>query len=104
MSSTTGNSSGSGPTIIVVNSVLAVIATLVVGLRFWSRRLTGARWGIDEYLVLASLLLQHGIYGLSNHAVLHGGLGRDINVVMAEDPGSMQVLLKVGINPSGPWN
>lgn len=95
---TVTNNANTGPVVIAINSVLAVIATFLIVLRFWSRRLTGAGWRIDDYLALAALLFQHAIYGLSNEAVIHGGLGRDMNIVLAETPNAVSYLLKVG-NP-----
>lgn len=88
--------SSSGPAVIIVNSVLAVIAAIAVGLRFWSRKLTGLGWATDDYFALIAFFLQTAIYGLSVHAVLYGGLGRDLTSVLADTPDATTVLLKVG--------
>lgn len=46
-----------GPAIIGTGVVFTVLAVVAVGLRFTSKRLTGAPHGLDDWLLLASLLV-----------------------------------------------
>ncbi|TDZ21564.1 Satratoxin biosynthesis SC1 cluster protein 4 [Colletotrichum orbiculare MAFF 240422] len=80
--------------IIIINVVLAVIATVTCGGRFWARKLTGMNWGLDDWLALASLVVNHAFCAITIQATIYGGLGRSIVVVMAEDPLQVVTFLK----------
>jgi len=43
-------------TIVVVSAVLGFLATIIVGLRFWSRHHKHTRSGIDDALILIALV------------------------------------------------
>ena len=81
--------------IIVINIILAVISTITCAGRFWARKLTGVGWGLDDWLALASLVMNHAVCAITIEATVNGGLGRSIVVVMAEDPMQVVTFLKV---------
>lgn len=81
--------------IIAINIILAVISTITCAGRFWARKLTGVGWGIDDWLALASLVVNHAFCAVTVEATLNGGLGRSIVVVMAEEPMQLVTFLKV---------
>lgn len=81
--------------IIAINVILAVISTITCAGRFWARKLTGVGWGLDDWLALASLVVNHAFCAVTIEATVSGGLGRSIVVVMAEDPLQLVTFLKV---------
>ncbi|TRX99024.1 hypothetical protein FHL15_000366 [Xylaria flabelliformis] len=72
--------------IYVVTLLLAFAATLSVSLRFWARRLMRLPWGIDDYLALIALLIQHGAEAGTIVCVELGGLGRDVRLFTIRNP------------------
>ena len=46
-----------GPAIIGTGVAFTILAVLAVGLRFTSKRITGVKYGVDDWLLLASLIL-----------------------------------------------
>ena len=46
-----------GPTIVVTGIVFTALAVVVVGLRFISKRITSAGFGVSDWLLLASLFI-----------------------------------------------
>lgn len=84
-----------GTAIIAINVILAVISTITCAGRFWARKLTGVGWALDDWLALASLVVNHGFCAVTIEATVGGGLGRSIVVVMAEDPMKLVTFLKV---------
>ncbi len=46
-----------GPAIIGTGVAFTILAVFAVGLRFTSKRITGVRYGLDDWLLLASLVL-----------------------------------------------
>lgn len=93
--STTGSGDHTDTAIIVINIILAVISTITCAGRFWARKLTGVGWGLDDWLALASLVVNHVFCAITIVATVNGGLGRSIVVVMAEDPMQLVTFLKV---------
>lgn len=81
--------------IIAINVTLAVISTFTCVGRFWARKLTGVGWGLDDWLALASLVVNHAFCGITIEATVNGGLGRSVVVVMVEDPMQLVTFLKV---------
>ncbi|KAI1074786.1 hypothetical protein F5B20DRAFT_562351 [Whalleya microplaca] len=79
---------------MVSGSILALIATSYVALRFWSRRLTGLSLGLDDYLVLAALVFHHACFASNIVYAEQGGVGGDIRLITMEDPGSIVILYK----------
>ena len=47
-----------GPTVIIVEAVLAGVAIVVVTMRLWSRLAITHNFGIDDWMLLASLVRQ----------------------------------------------
>ncbi|KAI0866577.1 hypothetical protein F4860DRAFT_145212 [Xylaria cubensis] len=72
--------------IYVVTLLLAFAATLAVSLRFWARRLMRLPWGIDDYLALIALLIQHGAEAGTIACVELGGLGQDVRLFTIRNP------------------
>ncbi|GJC94209.1 integral membrane protein [Colletotrichum higginsianum] len=94
MTTTTDTTSHTGIAIIAINVILAVIATITCVGRFWARKLTGVGWGLDDWLALISLIINHAFCATTIEATVHGGLGRSIVDVMAEDPNMLVIFLK----------
>lgn len=46
----------SGPTQVGTTTTLLVLATIFVGLRFWARWTIAARYGLDDWLIVAGLV------------------------------------------------
>ncbi|KAI0810059.1 hypothetical protein GGR55DRAFT_695856 [Xylaria sp. FL0064] len=86
--------SNSGPGIVISGSIVGFITTAVVALRFWARRLTRQELGLDDWLCLASLLFQHAVMASSAVGAINGGLGRDMRLVVSENPSSIAVLFQ----------
>jgi len=80
-------------------SILAVLATACVALRFWSKRLARTSWQLDDYLALLALGFHHALFASSIVSMVGGGLGRDIRLVAAEDPNAIVILFKVWPSP-----
>ncbi|KAK2036383.1 hypothetical protein LZ31DRAFT_636599 [Colletotrichum somersetense] len=91
---TTSTDSHVSAAIISINLILGAIATLTCIGRFWARKLTGLGWGLDDWLALASLVVNHGFCVTTIVATVDGGLGRSIIDVMAEDPAKLIIFLK----------
>ncbi|KAK1987631.1 hypothetical protein LZ30DRAFT_701494 [Colletotrichum cereale] len=91
---TTNDEPHTANAIIAINVILAVIATFTCIGRFWARKLTGLGWGLDDWLALASLVVNHAFCATTIVATIHGGLGRSIVEVMAEDPMKLIIFLK----------
>lgn len=92
---TTDSGDHTDTAIIAINIILAVISTITCAGRFWARKLTGVGWGLDDWLALASLVVNHAFCAITIEATVNGGLGRSILVVMAEDPMQLVTFLKV---------
>lgn len=91
---TTIDYSDDGPGMLIGGYILTVIATVFVGFRIWARRLTHMALGPDDYLILAALVMEHGIMAASTVSIKIGGIGRDVNLV-AQDPEAIVILYKV---------
>ncbi|KAI1819410.1 hypothetical protein F4861DRAFT_139691 [Xylaria intraflava] len=64
---------------------LAVLASLAVALRFWSRRVSGPGVQLDDWLALGALFIHHGLCGTVLAAFLGDGLGFDTSTLEAVD-------------------
>ncbi|KAF2772944.1 hypothetical protein EJ03DRAFT_150035 [Teratosphaeria nubilosa] len=64
-------------TVLAVNSVLVVLSVGAVALRFWARRLRQVSLYVDDYLIVAGLLLALGVNALL-YAALSVGLGEHV--------------------------
>ncbi|KAH7303846.1 hypothetical protein B0I35DRAFT_484909 [Stachybotrys elegans] len=83
-----------GPSMLAAFSVLIVISTIFVALRFWAKRLSGISWQTDDWLCLSSLVIHHGSMVSGYVQIIQGGLGRDIRLVVMEDQTSLVILFK----------
>ncbi|KAF7522116.1 hypothetical protein G7054_g12243 [Neopestalotiopsis clavispora] len=86
--------SDDGPALLISSCVLGFFSTIIVGLRFWSRKLVGTPWGLDDWLTVASLLAHHAVVVTVGFMTQQGGLGRDIRVIVAEEPEDIAALYK----------
>lgn len=84
----------SGHAIVAINIILAFIATMTCAARFWARKLTGLNWSWDDWLALASLLVNHAFMAITVNAAFHG-LGQSMTVLLETSPASIPVFLKV---------
>uniref|UniRef100_A0A8H7K6A6 Rhodopsin domain-containing protein n=1 Tax=Bionectria ochroleuca TaxID=29856 RepID=A0A8H7K6A6_BIOOC len=75
-------------------SILAGLATIAVALRYYARHLSGAKWQLDDWLIVLALVLHHGLLGASIVTMIDGGLGRDIRLVVTENPTATIPLFK----------
>lgn len=73
-------------------STLAFIASLTVGLRFWSRRLVKSRFYTDDWLILCALILVHSSLGLSFTIFLNGHFGLDAHLILDSDPAAIDTI------------
>ncbi|KAF2970820.1 hypothetical protein GQX73_g2823 [Xylaria multiplex] len=89
--------SNSGPGIVISGSVVGFITTVVVALRYWARRLTRQEFKLDDWLCVAALLFQHALMAASAVVAINGGLGRDVRLVLLENPNSVVVLLQARV-------
>ncbi|KAI0166898.1 hypothetical protein GGR52DRAFT_556061 [Hypoxylon sp. FL1284] len=86
--------SGSGTAAVICLCIFAFISSLVVALRIWARRLTCQPYGLDTYLCLAALIMQHVLMTCSVVGIIHGGFGQDMRITSAKDPHSVVVLFQ----------
>lgn len=82
---------------------LTVIAIIAVIFRFWARKLRNTPPGLDDYLAVAALFMQGGVTAIAICAVVFGGLGQDVDVVLGEIEGGLEILLKVRLHPEITW-
>ncbi|KAI0112238.1 hypothetical protein GGR51DRAFT_60538 [Nemania sp. FL0031] len=86
--------SNSGNGIVISGSIVGFVATVVVALRLWARKLTRQPLGADDWLCIAALLFHHVVMAASCVAAVDGGLGRDMRLVALENPGAIVVLFQ----------
>jgi len=72
--------------LIQVLTPVAVLVTAVVGVRFFLRFSRRTGFWLDDWFILASLVLVWGMYAISVLGVEIGGLGTPFMVNMAIDP------------------
>ncbi|KAH7394680.1 hypothetical protein BKA66DRAFT_523153 [Pyrenochaeta sp. MPI-SDFR-AT-0127] len=69
-----------------ITTVLLVLATLFVCLRFWARYISLARYGFDDWMIVAALVRAFTfILGALNYAAIAHGLGRHADTVLMDD-------------------
>ncbi|PVI02634.1 hypothetical protein DM02DRAFT_508472, partial [Periconia macrospinosa] len=67
-------------------TVLLVLATLFVCLRFWARNISCARYGADDWMIVAALVRAFVFTsGALNYAAIVHGLGRHADTVLMDD-------------------
>ncbi|KAG8164548.1 hypothetical protein KVR01_006466 [Diaporthe batatas] len=64
-----------GPTQITTTTILLVLSTIFVILRFWARHFVTAQYGTDDWLIVAGLVSVFVIGGL-NYGMVDSGMGR----------------------------
>ncbi|OHW93605.1 integral membrane protein [Colletotrichum incanum] len=64
-----------GPELSGTTTVLLVLATVFVGLRFWARWTVGFKYGLDDWFMVAGLVVTF-MAGAINYAMIGQGLGR----------------------------
>lgn len=74
---------------------LTVFSTLMVILRFWSRKLSRFGIGLDDWLALATLVLLYFVLALSVVLVYEGGVGKPMPQAVREQPMAPVTSLKV---------
>ncbi|KAJ0124468.1 integral membrane protein [Diaporthe amygdali] len=80
-------SENTGPTQISTTTILLVLATVFVVLRFWARHYVAAQYGPDDWLIVAGLISVFVIGGL-NYGMVDYGMGRHastLNLDMIEN-------------------
>lgn len=99
-------SSNNSAYLLVPTIVLTVLAAFFVTLRFWARRLRNIPPGLDDYLALAALVLQCGVTVIAICAVVYGGVGQDVEIVMKKNVDGLQIMLKASLFTSNQrlWN
>ena len=60
---------------IGINVLFILLATIAVGARFWGRHLKRTPLGLDDWCILAALVVQYGQSSLNFWVVAAGGLG-----------------------------
>ncbi|ETS82094.1 hypothetical protein PFICI_07096 [Pestalotiopsis fici W106-1] len=85
--------SNDGPGALIGCAILGFITTVIVGCRFWARRLVSTTWGQDDWLTVVALVAHHGVLIAFGVMIVDGGLGKDIAVV-ATVPGAVTALYK----------
>lgn len=95
-----------GPRIIAGNLVVAIIATIAVGLRFLARTVKSGTYGVDDWLILAALPFGWGMAIATIISVQHG-LGRHLIVMEELYPEKLitegkvcTVFLEISMSPS----
>lgn len=83
--------------LLVPTITLTILAILFVALRFWARRLRNIVPGVDDYLALGALVLQSGITVIAICAVIYGGVGQDVDIVLENNETGLQTMLKASI-------
>lgn len=74
---------------------LTVFSTLMVALRFWSRKLSRFGYGWDDWLILVTLVLLYFVLALSVLLVYEGGVGKPMAQALREQPMAPVTSLKV---------
>jgi len=64
-----------GPTVIAANVVLVILSCSAVALRFLSRKLSGAGYWYDDWVIVAALPFALGI-NICNFIAVHNGFGQ----------------------------
>ncbi|KAH7119260.1 hypothetical protein EDB81DRAFT_701171 [Dactylonectria macrodidyma] len=65
-------------------TVLLILATIFVALRFWARSYTAGRYGKDDWMMVVALVVVFAL-GAINHAEIAYGLGRHVDTLPMGD-------------------
>ncbi|KAI0467447.1 hypothetical protein F4859DRAFT_506806 [Xylaria cf. heliscus] len=80
---------------IAATIFLAILSTLAVVFRFWSRRISGLGIHLDDWLALGTLLVHHGLGATILVAFISDGLGFDTLSLVRADPSAAMDLQKL---------
>ncbi|KAL8993916.1 MAG: hypothetical protein Q9169_005990 [Polycauliona sp. 2 TL-2023] len=64
-----------GGELVATVTVLMIVATVAVILRLYARRISGAKYGTDDYLIIAALILTWGL-DINSYYAIKAGTGR----------------------------
>ncbi|KAL8854497.1 MAG: hypothetical protein Q9221_000768 [Calogaya cf. arnoldii] len=64
-----------GGELVATVTVLMVIATIAVILRLYARKVSGAKFGTDDYLIIVALILTYGL-DINSYYAIKAGTGR----------------------------
>ncbi|KAF7936256.1 uncharacterized protein EAE98_002475 [Botrytis deweyae] len=78
--------------LIIVPTIALTFTTIAVALRFYSRTLSRVKYGLDDWLALASLPFAYGLHIALCIGVAYGGLGVSAQYLQ---PSNMVIYLKV---------
>ncbi len=76
---------------IAATAFLVVLSSLAVALRFWSRRISGLGIYTDDWLVLFTLIVLHGLAATIFIAFLVDGLGFDKQILATDKRATMEL-------------
>lgn len=80
---------------ITVCVVFATLSVIAVALRIWARYLMRQSWGLDDYLVVSSIIVYIVEVPIFICTVIFGGSGNYEAVVIAQSPNAITYYLKV---------
>ncbi|GKT46685.1 satratoxin biosynthesis SC1 cluster protein 4 [Colletotrichum spaethianum] len=72
-----------GPELKGTTTALLVLATVFVGFRFWARWTVGFKYGLDDWFMVAGLVVTFAA-GAINYAMIGSGLGRHAAVLSTD--------------------
>ncbi|MCJ1308866.1 hypothetical protein MMC25_002521 [Agyrium rufum] len=84
-----------GYQLIGVAASFIILQTIIVGLRFLARRLNQSKLALDDWLMIPSLIMNLGLCAEAITEVRIGGVGRHIQVILAESPSTFIVWSKM---------
>ncbi|KAI4269949.1 MAG: hypothetical protein L6R38_007281 [Xanthoria sp. 2 TBL-2021] len=64
-----------GGELVATVTVLMIIATIAVILRLYARRISGAKFGTDDYMIVVALILTYGL-DINSYYAIKAGTGR----------------------------
>ncbi|CAF9937200.1 MAG: hypothetical protein ALECFALPRED_007138 [Alectoria fallacina] len=86
--------------LVVVSSVFVPLATVFVALRFKARKSTKAGPGLDDYTILAALIIQYAGFAITMFGAIAGGWG-DSGLNLSEHSSETATYAKVLFFPHG---
>ncbi|RAL64505.1 hypothetical protein DID88_001980 [Monilinia fructigena] len=81
--------------IVTVDIVLLILTTSFIGLRLYSRKLQGLRYGAEDWSILGALVVFYCYIGVSFAAIFGGGIGYHANQLSAEQTKLSLILILI---------